>query len=436
MVSIKSPLYLYEVGRRNNNEDSIYPLADRASADDRLFLVCDGVGGSEKGEVASALVCRHVPEYLAMYPIERFDRNYLDQMLTYVEAKLSEHIAENPQCKGMATTLTLLYFTESGANVAWCGDSRVYQFRGGQIKYETEDHSLVAEMIRRGELSEQEAETHPQKNVILRAISGSDKPSKLDFITLEDISAGDRFLLCSDGILEAFNSQDLCTLNNHGMMDIFDMRDAIAIRCAERSRDNHAMYLLEIEAVQGAATAEPQKDAADVSKVSGATQEPGRVGTKTKELAQAQTAASRAAAADKSNSSRAILGLIGAALILTFTIGGLKMAELSTDSEYNKYLAEGTEEMLNQDWPAAKISFQNAIELKPDDNRAFEQLEKIRKRERQIFVTDSIDKAREKMERDSLLFGSSDSLGRGDVDSLSVDSVAIEMQNSLESAKE
>ncbi len=419
LISIKSPLYLHEVGRRSNNEDSIYPLPTVANEQDRLFVVCDGVGGSEKGEVASSLVCNLVPEFLANHPTQLIDKTFLEEMLSFIEQRLSSHVNANPQCKGMATTLTMLYFDERGATVAWCGDSRVYHFRGGEILFQTQDHSLVAEMVRRGELAEEEAESHPQKNVILRAISGADKPSKLDFDLLTDIQQGDRFLLCSDGVLEAFNSKELSVLNSNGMIDLYDMRDAIAIRCAERSRDNHAMYLLEVADVSGiAASTTGQHDTMPIqmpkekvpTQKSVQQKEPGPNKMPAKEVSLSNES-TEAKPKTSGNSNKAVLGLMGAALILTLTIGGLKMSELSSTSRYHEFLAMGNEQMERKQWNEAKISFQNAIEINPEDERAFDRLAEIRDRERQEFVEDSVAKAKQLLQvQDSLSFHASDSL--------------------------
>ena len=109
----------------------------------------------------------------------------------------------------MATTLTMVSVGASGITLAHIGDSRIYQFRQGEIIYQTEDHSLVNSLVKLGKISKEEALTHPQKNVIIRAIQGSEHPTEADVVLLKDIQAGDYFFMCTDGVLER-GSHTLC----------------------------------------------------------------------------------------------------------------------------------------------------------------------------------------------------------------------------------
>ncbi len=257
-IKIDQPVYLNEQGQRKYSEDAIFPLPDTAQTQDRLFLVCDGVGGSAKGDLAAQTVCEYFPSLIQTAPIpfqsdtqfQAAQRRLLTETLSKVEASLEEKVIQNPAYKGMATTLTYLNLTERGAVIAWIGDSRVYHFgANGMLKYVTEDHSLVSELVKRQEITPAEALTHPKKNVILRAISGTSHPSEIEFhfIPSNDISTGDFFLLCTDGILEAWPDSALSELLRKNL-DLAACKTMIQQHCAQLSRDNYSMYLIRIEA--------------------------------------------------------------------------------------------------------------------------------------------------------------------------------------------
>ncbi|MGB0931668.1 MAG: PP2C family protein-serine/threonine phosphatase [Chitinophagales bacterium] len=248
---IYDPVFLHEIGKRKNNEDMVYPFDDSATTADRLFLVCDGVGGANKGEVASLMICELFQVYFQENDLQHVSKSDLEDALRFVEGKLSEHTQENPDCSGMASTLTLLHLNDEQnvATIGWVGDSRVYHIRAGKILYETEDHSLVNELIKRGEITAEEAKVHPQRNVILRAISGNDNPSQISVHQIENIEAGDFFLLCSDGILESVDERILVTLLPKKEVNLQKVRDKIKELCLQYSHDNNSMYLLQIEDV-------------------------------------------------------------------------------------------------------------------------------------------------------------------------------------------
>ena len=250
-ISIQHPVFLHEKGRRPNNEDSVLPIDNSATSQDRLFIVCDGVGGANKGEIASRMVCDIFQVYFNDSPTDFVDAKYLNDGLKFVEQKLSEHIEEHPECRGMATTLTLIYFDDKNNRVVagWCGDSRIYQIRNGEIKFVSEDHSLVNELVKRGEITPEEALVHPQRNVILRAISGQKSPTKIDVVELKDIQKDDYFLLCTDGILESIDNRILLTLLKNAQCNIAEVNQQIKDLCAQYSNDNFSMYLLQVKKV-------------------------------------------------------------------------------------------------------------------------------------------------------------------------------------------
>lgn len=249
-ISIRNPLALNETGQRENNEDSVFPGKNQATADDRLFLVCDGVGGIEKGEIASSLVCKALAASIPGNVPSPVTEQFFFDAFYHAQEYIDHYITEHPDAHGMATTLTMLSLNESGASIMWCGDSRVYQVRKGKIIFRTSDHSYVGELVRNGVITEDEAAVHPQKNVITRAMQGQTaKPVKPEIVHLTDIKAGDQFFLCSDGITESLSNSALETIlsDNEAETAIEKIDDL----CRANSRDNYSCYLISIESVGG-----------------------------------------------------------------------------------------------------------------------------------------------------------------------------------------
>ena len=260
MLKIEKALALNKIGRRTNNEDSVYPILAEGNFPEEwkshipeiqnLYLVCDGVGGANKGEVASQLACKHLAQYLAVYPPkneEVLSDEYLQNALSFIERNFDEYIAQNPDSKGMGTTFTLLFFNKTGANIAWAGDSRVYHLRKEQKLFQTEDHSLVNHLLRLGQIKPEEVRGHKQRNVILRAIQGTENPTKLQthFIPWSEIQPNDFFFLASDGIGEGVTEEELLQLTGY-CPSIESILDSIQNSCAQKSKDNYSCYLLQM----------------------------------------------------------------------------------------------------------------------------------------------------------------------------------------------
>ena len=176
---------------RQNNEDA---LLVGEGKDETLFVVADGIGGFEAGEVASSLAVDVLKD---LQPDEPFKTAIAEANRRIVAAGRGDE-----KLSGMGTTVVAIRFggtqREPVAEVAHVGDSRAYLLRGGDMNPITEDHSLVAELVRSGDLTRDQAAEHPQKNLITRAL-GADEEVDVDTAVLP-IVAGDRILLCSDGL--------------------------------------------------------------------------------------------------------------------------------------------------------------------------------------------------------------------------------------------
>ena len=234
MIKVNNQDCISELGKRSNNEDNFGYIQGAT------FVVCDGVGGSEKGEIASEITVKTF--------IDAFKQNPnadASEVLQLAESKMTAYINQHDHVNGMATTLTFSQIRDNGIYVAWVGDSRVYQFRNGQIVFQTTDHSWVNEALHSGILTPEEAVNHPKAHVITRAIQGSHKPTSIDKVLLTDIQKGDLFLQCSDGVLETWSNEDLSALFA-SLRDPASILAKIKSECAQNSKDNFTAIVFQI----------------------------------------------------------------------------------------------------------------------------------------------------------------------------------------------
>ncbi|WP_165840832.1 protein phosphatase 2C domain-containing protein [Larkinella punicea] len=249
-LTIHQPLGYSSQGGRSNNEDTIFPGADDATPFQPWFMVCDGVGGAARGEIASHIATEGFNDYFIQNPEPVATPVYVQSALDYVQTRFDEYLARHPEAHGMATTLTLVFFHEAGATVAHLGDSRVYHLRDGKVIWRTEDHSLVNQLLRAGVITREEAREHPQRNVIERAIQGSSKTVKADVQLLNDVRPGDYFFLCTDGVLERVSDELLENVLGSDASNE-QKKQTLIDCCTGKTKDNFSAYLIQIETVQG-----------------------------------------------------------------------------------------------------------------------------------------------------------------------------------------
>lgn len=248
-MNINQPYALNEPGQRSNNEDSIYPAKGEATVSNHFFLVCDGVGGSENGEVASQTVCESFAAYLKDVSPNDFSREVFERALAFAYDELDAK--EQSSAHGnMGTTLTFLHLNNKEAFMAHIGDSRIYQLRprGGkmEIVYQTSDHSLVNDLLKAGIITPEEALVHPKRNVITRAIQyRQEKRHKADVYQTSHVKAGDYFFLCSDGVTESISDSKLATILAANTGDR-EKIETIWQLCNEHSQDNFSAYLIPV----------------------------------------------------------------------------------------------------------------------------------------------------------------------------------------------
>jgi serine/threonine protein phosphatase PrpC len=204
-VTVSAYARASDTGRkRRRNEDS-YVVAPP------LFAVADGMGGAQAGEVASKLAAAALEE---TDPATLSGPERLVSLIQEANRRVYERASSDPATSGMGTTMTVAVVEDSGVTIGHVGDSRAYLVREGKLEQLTEDHSLVNELLKSGKLSPQEAEIHPQRSVITRAV-GTDPDVDVDAFVV-DANEGDIFLLCSDGLTDMVGDDDILdTVERH-----------------------------------------------------------------------------------------------------------------------------------------------------------------------------------------------------------------------------
>jgi serine/threonine protein phosphatase PrpC len=187
--------------KRRRNEDSFV-------IDPPLFAVADGMGGAQAGEVASRLAAAAFREFHEADGLEPTER--LAAIIQEANRRIYERASDDVQVSGMGTTITAALVTGDALVIGHVGDSRAYRLHGGHFEQLTDDHSLVADLVRSGRLSPEEADVHPQRSVITRAL-GTDREVDADTFTVP-ADDGDLFLLCSDGLTTMVGDDEIRSL--------------------------------------------------------------------------------------------------------------------------------------------------------------------------------------------------------------------------------
>jgi len=185
-----------------------------------VFLVADGIGGNQAGEVASGVSVITIEEFL-LNTLKRFSNlqaseeqgalRDLQNALLQADSRIFEETATHPEWRGMGTTLTMAFAVNWRLFVAHAGDSRCYLYSGGRLQQLTQDHTMTAEMVRRGFLSPQNQRDHPWRNVVTNVLGGSKRGVRAELHSL-DLHVGDVMLLCSDGLTEMAPDEQIAAI--------------------------------------------------------------------------------------------------------------------------------------------------------------------------------------------------------------------------------
>lgn len=201
---------------RNSNQDA-YAVGE--FSDEVVWsVVCDGMGGVAGGNIASALAVKVISDKInASYRENMKDasiKNMLDSALTAANIEVYDFAEAKPELQGMGTTVVCTVVRDSQAYIAHAGDSRAYVINNGKITQITTDHSMVQDLLSKGKITSEEAEKHPNKNIITRAV-GVDKSIKIDFAQV-DLSDDDVLLLCTDGLSNYVSNDEILEIMSDG----------------------------------------------------------------------------------------------------------------------------------------------------------------------------------------------------------------------------
>src|SRR5215210_2693003 len=240
MLRISEQFHASDLGRqRQGNEDNYFVRSP-------LFVVADGMGGAQAGEVASEMA---VDSFDGGLP----DGSVADALVGIIQdanRRIHDRSRSDEQAAGMGTTCTAAYVGESEVTIAHVGDSRAYLWRGGELPRLTRDHSLVGELVARGKLTEEQAEAHPQRSVITRAL-GPERDVQVDVESF-DACDGDVYPLCSDGLTSMIHEGGVRPVLEH--MESLERtgRELIAAANDAGGRDNITVILFRLEEVESA----------------------------------------------------------------------------------------------------------------------------------------------------------------------------------------
>lgn len=240
-----------DTGRvRENNEDSFgafVPDDDGAlRSRGALFVVADGMGGHRGGEIASRIAVRTIGQAHAASdgadPLDTLVGAFSD-----ANAAIFNEASADATLMGMGTTCTALLLRGGQAHLAHVGDSRAYLWRGGVLRQITQDHSLVGEMVRSGIITDEDARTHPKRNVITRSLGVQDSIETDTPDSPLSVEAGDAFMLCSDG-LTAYAHEDDIEKGLEGNDPVEACRTLVDLANARGGRDNITVVVVVVHA--------------------------------------------------------------------------------------------------------------------------------------------------------------------------------------------
>jgi protein phosphatase len=278
MLRIEEQAFRTDTGRqRSANEDSFFVRSP-------IFVVADGMGGAQAGEVASKAAADAFDRDLPSTSPEAFLRETIEA----ANREIHELAREDPSRAGMGTTITAVIVDAEGEAVAigHVGDSRAYRLRGGKLERLTRDHSLVEEMRRKGQLTEEQAEDHPQRSIITRAL-GPEPDVEVDVQTVP-ATPGDLFLLCSDGLTTMLGEAQISSLLSGATSVEAAVRALVDEANRAGGRDNITALAFRLEDA-----AAPKDDPHGATLIGPSAEEAGLTGTEVRRRAAAAAAKER-----------------------------------------------------------------------------------------------------------------------------------------------
>ena len=252
-ISLYTPIAISEIGRRGRQEDTLCPTLGELNASGRVFVVCDGLGGHDHGDVASATVANALYEKMNEALSDGIIRGRdITEAVKFAHARLNETAQRfGTTSKPMGTTMAMIVFGDNGVVAAHIGDSRIYHISKAEDKvlYRSRDHSLVNDLFQAGKLTRSEAEASPKKSMLTRAMLPApfqEQSADVAFIT--NVEPGDYFFLCSDGVSGEIDDEKLLNVLCDDSKSNDDKMAQIQM-LAQGGADNRTALLLQVESV-------------------------------------------------------------------------------------------------------------------------------------------------------------------------------------------
>ena len=247
---IGKPLGFSDLGDREIQEDTMYPSIYDLREDNRFFIVCDGMGGHEKGEVASNTIVKELSKGYNQFVDNGYTVETFEEILESARQSLDQYYNEEYGAHQMGTTLTFLSFTEEGYFAAHIGDSRIYHIRPAKVTefvFRSKDHTLVSYLLDSGVLTPIKALTFSEKNIINKALLPKTR-QEVDIFEGTDVQAGDYFMLCSDGVTE-FLTDEMIRFIFAPYRTADEIIELIHTHCKQLSSDNNTCIVIPIHSI-------------------------------------------------------------------------------------------------------------------------------------------------------------------------------------------
>jgi PPM family protein phosphatase len=235
---------------RKHNEDCGGVFNNKSNQ--KLVIIADGMGGHNAGDVASRMTVDFLQqswESIKQITSPEEASNWFSTMITKVNNKILAHAKSNKACEGMGTTIVATILTGDFATICHIGDSRCYLLNGSAMQLMTQDHSLVNELVKSGQISEEEADSHPKRNVLVRAL-GTDSAVEA---TIHSIGwdTGDIMLLCSDGLSDKISSKDIQHILQNGQNLQRNAEKLVKLAKDNGGEDNISVAIVEHSGLEG-----------------------------------------------------------------------------------------------------------------------------------------------------------------------------------------
>lgn len=222
-----------------------------------LFVVADGMGGMNAGEVASAIAIDSVKEAFSIKDFSKITKSsnnikeFLQKTIEQADSNIKNKVKEDPSTTGMGTTIVIAWVLADKVYISWCGDSRAYLFnaKSGLIRL-SKDHSYVQQLVDDGKLDTELAFDHPNSNIITRSLGDASSKARPDFISRK-LSEGDNIMLCSDGLCGLCRDEEILDVMNNSIEDIEQCKnDLIAAALEAGGYDNVTIALFQVATLE------------------------------------------------------------------------------------------------------------------------------------------------------------------------------------------